>query len=395
MDFTYLKNFMDRTAGVHTPGSAIVIYQGGKEVFRHAAGYADMTAKTPLTFDCTYNIYSASKITTIVAALQLLEQGLFRLDDPIGNVIPEFAHMTVKKADGSVTEAKTPINVRHLMTMTAGFNYDLDAPFRQDAEKITNGKMDTLATIKCLADYPLDFEPGTHWQYSLCHDVLAAYVEAVSGMKFRDYVKKNIFDPLGMNNSVYHVTPEIAARMATQYSFAADGEDLSTVRCVDPAKNAKAIGGTFVCCGNDVQYIFGEEYDSGGAGITTTLDDYALLLAALANGGLGLNGARILADCTVELMRTDALSPELKKDFNWDSMLGYSYGLGVRTMVDRMTGGSLSGIGEFGWGGAAGAMAYIEPERKLAVFYVQHQLNPREEIFMPMLRNTIYAGLDR
>ncbi len=395
MDFTYLKNLMDNAAGTYTPGSAIVIYRNGKEVFRHAAGYADLADRTPLTYDRTYHIYSASKITTIIAALQLFEQGLFRLNDPIYDVIPEFRHMTVRDADGNITEAKTPVNVRHLMTMTGGFNYDLDAPFVDDARKITNGKMDTLPTIKCLAKYPLDFEPGTHWQYSLCHDVLAAYVEAVSGMKFRDYVRKYIFEPLGMADTVYQMTPEIEARLATQYTFVADGEDPGAVKCVDPAKNGKAKGGTFVCSGNDVAYCFGTEYDSGGAGITTTLDDYALLLAALADGGRGLNGSRILSDCTIELMRTDALSPELKKDFNWESMLGYSYGLGVRTMVDRMAGGSLSGIGEFGWGGAAGAMAYIEPERKLAAFFTQHQLNPREEIFMPLLRSAIYAGLDR
>lgn len=392
MDFGNLKDFLSHMAAHRTPGNAVVVYLGGKKVFSYAAGYADLESRTPFTGEEYVNIYSCSKITTVTAAAQLLEKGIFLLDDPLYEYIPAYRHMAVKQPDGSLAEAKNPIRIGDLFTMTAGFNYDTKCPSIQKAGQLTGGRYDTAEVVKQLANEPLSFEPGTHWQYSLCHDVLAGLVSVITGMPFRDYVKKNVFDPLGMERSVYHHTPEIEEKMASQYTFRPAGDNGDT-DIVEAQKSGRGNEGSFVNVGEGVSHIFGPEYDSGGAGITTTVGDYAKLMAALAGKGIGVNGGRILSAHTVELMKVNRLNEQLLKDFSWQQLKGYGYGLGMRTHIDPVKSGSAAGIGEFGWGGAAGASAYMDTEIGLGVFYVQHCLNPREEWYQPRLRNVIYGCL--
>ena len=253
--------------------------------------------------------------------------------------------------------------------------------------------MDTVTVARCIASDPISFEPGTRWQYSLCHDVLAALVSVVSGQKFRDYVKEHIFDPLGMKDCVYHHTDEVLARMAPLYSFVP--KDSPDYDIVEAQKYGNAKEGSFKKQDKGLgNFVLGEEYDSGGAGITTTMDEYVKLMAALANYGKGLNGERILAPYSVDLMRTNRLNEQQLASFNWRQLIGYGYGLGVRTHINPAKSGMLSSLGEFGWGGAAGATAIIDPKLNLGVFYVQHTLNPREEYYQPRLKNAVYSCLD-
>lgn len=394
MDFSGVKSFVDYMAEKRTPSNAVVIYHGGKKVYSYAAGYADLETKTPFTGEEYVNIYSCSKVTTVTAAAQLLEKGRFLMNDPLYAYIPEYKDVTVRDKNGEIRRAARPITVGDLFSMTAGFNYNLNCPAIVNAREITGGKCDTLTVIKELAKEPLSFDPGDHWQYSLCHDVLAGLVEAVSGMKFRDYVKKNVFEPLGMDKSVYHHTDEILDNMASQYSFVPNGQS-SNFDLVEAQKYGKSGEGTFVNVGKRVSHILGEEYDSGGAGISTTVDDYAKLAAALAGGGMGVNGERILSSNTVELMKVDRLTPEQHMDYNWPALAGYGYGMGVRTHIDRAKSGSIASLGEFGWGGAAGASFYADTKHNLGIFYVQHCLNPREEWYQPRLRNIVYSSLDK
>lgn len=391
MDFTNLKNFMDHMAAERTPGNAVEVYLNGKQVFRYACGYSDLANQIPLTGDEMYNIYSCSKVTTVTAGTQLLERGKILLTDPLYEYIPEFKDMYIKTENGDLVKAKNPITVGNLFTMTAGFTYDLNSEGFKRAKEVTNGKMDTLETIKCVASDPLAYEPGTRWQYSIGHDVLAALVSAVSGQKFRDYVKENIFDPLEMYDTVYHHTEETLKRTAVQYSFVPAGNEDFDI--VEAQKYGCCKEGTFKDVGKGISHVLGEEYDSGGAGIVTTVSDYAKLMAALANYGLGLTGERILSPYSVDLMRTNRLDGQLLKDFNWRQLAGCGYGLGVRTHIDPAKSGVISSLGEFGWGGAAGATAIIDPALNLGVFYAQHTLNPREEYYQPRLRNVVYSCL--
>ena len=137
------------------------------------------------------------------------------------------------------------------------------------------------------------------------------------------------------------------------------------------------------------------EYDSGGAGLVSTLNDYILFVDALANGGVGANGARILSPSTIDLMRTNFLDEHQRRTMTWTQLSGYGYGLGVRTHIDHTKSGSLGPDGEFGWQGAAGTMVIADPSNRLAVFYAQHMRNSQEPYILPRLRNVVYACLQR
>lgn len=388
MDSSYLKNFMHRLTEWVIPGNSIVVYQKGKKVFEYSSGYADLANKIKMTGKEHLYIYSCSKPATVTAALQLYEQGEFLMSDPLYDFIPEFREMRVRDK-GGIKRAKNPITIGQLFTMTAGLTYNMDTPCFKKARNLSGGKMDTLTVIRCLADEPLAFEPGTRWNYSLCHDVLAAVVEVISGKRFSQYVKENIFDPLDMKESGYHMTPEIKENMAQQYRFKTDAE--TDIVKLQSSRNRS---GHIVNVGISNDFMFGEEYESGGAGIITTVGDYAKFAAALANKGMGLNNNRILSAGSVELMKLNHLNEEQLKGFDWPQLLGYGYGLGVRTLMDKSASGSLGPVGEFGWAGAAGANLLMDTESNIAVFYAHHMLNPQEEYYQPRLRNAVYLSLN-
>ena len=141
-------------------------------------------------------------------------------------------------------------------------------------------------------------------------------------------------------------------------------------------------------------YILGDDYDSGGAGVITSAEDFILFADAMANGGCGRNGARILSPETVRLWQTNALRAGELRSFNWPQYKGYGYGLGIRTLVDRAAAGTTSPVGECGWNGAAGSTVFLLPERGISVFYAQHTLNPHEEEIFPVLREAVMRSLD-
>ena len=384
MNFEYMKNFMDSLTEWIVPGNSVLIYKDGKKVFEYSSGYSDLEKKIKKTGEEQLYIYSCSKVATVTAALQLYEQGKFLLSDPLYEYLPEFKKMYVKDGD-RIKAAENPITIRDLFTMTAGLSYATNTPAFEKARKLTDGKMDTRTVIKCLAEEPLLFEPGARWNYSLCHDVLAVLAEVVSGMRFSEYMKKYIFEPLDMNNSYYHTPNDVI--ISPQYIY----EIQDTKNIVELQQKEHTIGVVKRAYGNEL--VFGENYDSGGAGIITTVDDYAKFAAALANSGTGLNNNRILSSATVKLMKTNQLNEAQRKTMNWRRLRGYGYGLGVRTLIDKAESGSNSSIGEIGWGGAAGATIIADTEEKVALFYAHHMLNPQEEYYQPRLRNVLYSCL--
>lgn len=388
MNFAHMKEFMDRLTNWRIPGNSIRIMLGNKEVFSYQSGYEDVKNKIPMRENLLFNIYSCSKLITVIAALQLYEKGFFLLDDPLYDFISEYKNLYISKPGGEKVKAEKSITLRHLFTMTSGLTYNLDTPAFQKARKLTNGHMNTLETVRCLAEDGISFEPGENWQYGLSHDVLAAVVEIVSGKKFRDYVKENIFLPLEMENSFYH-NENVIDRTATQYRYVSSDE-IDVVK-QQSGKSGETQSGRVEKINKSVCFVFGDEYDSGGAGLTTSVEDYSLFASALANGGKGANGERIISENTIQLMRKNQLNENQMKNFNWPQLKGYGYGLGVRTLLNAANAGSNGSFGEFGWGGAAGATVLIDPDLKLSMFYTHHMLNPQEEYYQPRLRNVLYS----
>ena len=373
MNFTNLKNFIDTLPAYGIPSSDIIVYRDHKEIWRHTVGVKDTETGAPLTGDELYYMYSCTKVVTCIAALQLFEQGKYLMKDPISNYLPEFDEMYVKKGSFSVA-CETPITFYHLFTMTAGFNYDLTTPHIREVVEKTNGRAPTRELIAALAKAPLDFEPGTQFQYSLCHDVLACLVEVISGMTFGEYVKKNIFDPCGMSNSTFIVTDAIRARMITQYRYN------------DARRVAQRVDFTNA-------YVPGTEYESGGAGLISSVNDYIKFTDALACGGVSYLGNRIISENTLKMMRTNCINAEMKTAYHkkWSALDGYGYGFGVRCQPD-LSYGIVASPSEFGWHGAAGSYMIIDPETKTSLFYGQHMLNNKERYVHPRIRHSFYSA---
>ena len=303
-----------------------------------------------------YNIYSCSKVITCVCALQLLERGLFSLEDKLSKYLPEFEDMTVVGENGTES-AKKDILIRHLFEMTAGFSYNCSSPQLKRAVEETDGRCPTRETMKYLAEEPLLFEPGERWEYSLCHDVLAALVEVLSGEKFEDYVKKNIFDVVGMTHSTFMLPEEELDTLAKQYRFE-NGH---------PVDVGKGI----------VTYKLGREYASGGAGCISTVDDYILFLEALRT-------YRLLKPETIARMTTDNLTQQQKENY-WVKF--YGYGLGVRCPITD------TGLSDFGWGGAAGAYLAVDIKNKISLYFGSHLLSSPVQGLRSMIYRFVHAEL--
>ncbi len=380
MDFSRLDAFLDRLTEWRIPGNDCVIMKDGQVIYRHLSGYADIEAGRRMNGSETYNMWSCSKPITCAAALTLVESGDILITDPVSNYLPEYKDVKVKheKSDGTfeLVSPQREITVRDLFAMTSGYNYSTDCEAVSEVKKASGGRCPTREMVRAFAKIPLVSEPSTHWIYGISHDILAGLVEEVSGERFRDYVRRVIFEPLEMNDSCYGVPSErLLARMARQYSF-------------DDEKNVA------IPSNNSNFYVFGEDYDSGGAGLISTVDDYIKFAYAMANGGVGVNGKRILAASTIELMRENALNEDEMRDITVGQYRGYGYGLGVRTMVNRSVGGSIGPVGEFGWAGAAGAWVMIDPDNRLAAFYCMHMLNNQEMYTVNRLKNVIYSCIE-
>ena len=333
------------------PGYDLVILRDGKQLLRHWNGYSDLETKTPINGKEVYDIYSCSKLMSCVAALQLWEKGMFSLEDRLSDYMPEFAEMTVQ-TDSGIRKAEKPILIKHLFEMTAGFSYDMQSPAVKACQAATGGKCPTHEFMRYLAKEPLLFEPGDQYRYSLCHDVLLALVEVLSGQDFESYAKTNIYAPAGMVSTTFLPSREQIENLATKYHY------------------NRQTGNMDVAVNND--YRIGSEYLSGGAGAVSTVEDYIKLLEAVRTG-------KLLKPETVKLMGTDRLTDYQKRTYPVDGTRGY--GLGVRTPKAGHP------HTEFGWGGATGAFWSIDLDKGVCIFYFQHVLvSPNHD-----LRNQIYS----
>ena len=327
------------------PSCDIKIMQEHKEVYRYKTGHADHARKVALEGNETYNLYSCTKPITCTAALRLVEDGVIGFDDPVYKYLPEYKNAFIEK-DGEKIIVGDKMTVKHLITMSAGLDYCV---YSEDVCKLKseNPNADTISVANEFIKRPLSFAPGERFSYSLCHDVLGAVISAASGMKLYDFMKKSIFDPLGMTRTSFSLTEEGKNTFCARYDY---------------------LDGVYNEVGEENYFEITKNYESGGAGLRSTVHDYSLFADALANGGVGTTGNRILSSSTVELMRTPHIEGNEMLGLFDD---GYQYGLGVRTLVTNDK-GARSSIGEFGWDGAAGSYVLIDPKLKLSAFLAIH-----------------------
>ena len=375
MDFTELTRYMDSLSGVGVPGCDLIVCRDHETVYRHMAGCRDGAGLEPMRGDEVYCLYSCTKVFTTCAAMQLVGRGLIHPDDPVSAYLPAYGTLSVLE-NGAVRPARRVMTIRHLMSMQSGLDYELETPEIRAALEEAGGRATTRQLAEAMARRPLCFEPGTDYLYSLSHDVLAAVIEVASGQRFSDYLRANIFEPLNLRTVGFSVKPEDEGRFCAQYMH-----DEET--------------GAFTLCEGDVNnYRLSPLYESGGAGLYCDVRDYSVFVDALACGGVSADGARILSPEMLQLWNANQLGPTSRRTFDSWNRKGYSYALGVRTRVDTSVGGR-GQIGEFGWDGAAGAWAMIDPVNHLSAFYAMHVRNYgyNYDVIHPTLRDLIYGGL--
>lgn len=382
----YLDSLEERY-GVH--GLTCIVMKNHAVLYRHMHGYSDYKRSNPVSGNELFDLYSCTKVITMIACMQLVERGKIRLDDEISTYIPEFKEAHVAEGVELTGRAlhkmpdeswpshvlETPIKLWHLMSMTAGLTYDTNGKPINELKQRSKHPAGTIEFAKAIAKLPLIFEPGTRFNYSLAHDVMAAVVEIVSKEKFSDYIKRHIFEPLGLKDCYFHIPKKEKRRLFAQYSI-----DRTTHKMTEQRGN---------------MFRFTNKYDSGGAGLATTAVSYIAVLDALACGGVGWNGTRILNEESVVTMRTPILTDLQIDDFSQNGKFrpGYSYALGVRVLVDSNQ--SKSPVSEFGWDGAAGAYAMVDPVNHISVFYGQQVLGMIEAYTTvhPTVRDLVYESI--
>jgi CubicO group peptidase (beta-lactamase class C family) len=370
------------------PGYLVSVARHGRVAHLTAYGHRDLAARLPVTTDTLWRIYSMTKPVTSVAALMLLEEGRIGLDDPVGRHLPAFADPRVYVA-GEGAEVRTrpadrPLLVRHLLTHTAGLTFGfyrthpVDALYRAAGVQtsVVEGT-DLAATCEVYASLPLQFEPGTRWNYSVATNVLGHLVEVVSGRPLDVFFAERIFGPLGMTDAGFHVDEEQSGRLAELYGE--DGEGGITPIPGLPLRGRPRLL-------------------SGSGGLVATARDYHRFMEFLRRRG-ELDGVRLLTPATVDLMTSNHLpggvdirthgSPGHDEPGN----AGLGFGLGVSVVIDPAVTAAPAGPGTYGWNGVASTTFLVDPGRDLTVQFMT-QLRPTgSHTVFPDVRRLVHEAV--
>ena len=377
-----IKETIERAVSTHEEtGAAAVVTLGGKRVFSCSAGYADIESGAPFRTDTICRAFSCTKVATSVACMQLTERGLIDPADDLARYIPEFAKPYCIR-DGKRIESP-PVHIRDLLNMTSGIPYPGDG--REGGDKTSElwGKLDrsildgcSMTTREFAAEagkLPLIFPAGSEWMYGASADILGAVIEIVSDMTLSDYMKKNIFDPLGMQDTAFYVPPEKRDRLAVLYDGAGEHP-----------KKPDYVNLCIYDCDSD------PAFRSGGAGLFTTAADYSKLGAELSYGTAG-----IISRKTASFFKVNGLSPDQRRTLNWDSTRGFGYGNLMRMVENRNEAGLLASEGAFGWDGWTGTYLLCDTDEELSVTLFIQRCGAGTTRLSRCLVNAVYAGLDR
>ena len=363
-------------------GCSARIMRNDEVLFEESFGYADIESKLKMSADTIFPIASMSKVITVAGIMQLYEQGLFKLWDPVSKYLPGFKNPKIarEKPDGSyeIVDAKGEVTMRQLFTMTSGVPYgwaDTAAGrirIEKEKEWMSNPLSfpGTVGYVNLVGQLPLAFEPGERWMYGFSIDVLGAVIEVLTGKSLGEYLKENVFDPLGMTDTGFFVPADKLDRIATLYNI---NEGMKPSDRGAPTSKP--------------------EFESGGGGMFSTVRDYSRFAQMLLHGGT-LDGIRILGRKTIDLISTDHLTPEQRRSDNWDTQRGYGYGLGVRVMTNPELAGINGSVGEWGWDGAFGIWFCVDPKENLTCVYLTTNRPGEHYRFIPKLMASMYASLD-
>ena len=365
-------------------GVSLLILKDGRELCHVREGYADIETGKPLGRDSIFRLYSQSKPVTAAAVMILADRGVIDLMAPVDQYLPGFANPRVVEADGTIRPALRAPWIIDLLGMTSGLCYpDVDAAgqyadrvFQEDQKQIAaGGGMDTLTFCNKLGELPLAFDPGTRWRYGTSADILGAVIEAATGKRFSDFLREEIFDPLGMKDTAFWVPEDKRDRLVTCYRRVPGGlEKFSSLHL--------AVG----------QYDREPAFESGGAGLVSTLDDYAAFARMLMNGGMA-DGGRILSEAAVRFMTAPQLNETLRKDM-WENLSGYNYSCLMRVCDHPGRAVLFTEKNEYGWDGWLGTYFANLPEQKITFLLAQNVTDAGTTAVTRKCRNILSAYMD-
>jgi CubicO group peptidase (beta-lactamase class C family) len=378
--------FRDQIANGKIPGAILLIQQHGKPVYHEFFGVRDVTTKAPMTDDTIFRLFSMSKPITSVVAMQLIEEGKLKLDDPVAKYIPSFANVKVgvenKAADGTTTlelvAPTRPPTVLDLMRQTSGITYGFygSSLVRKAyaAADIYAGDPDNAEFAERIAKLPLAEQPGTLWDYGHSTDVLGRIMELVSGKSLLQIEREKLLDPLGMNGTRFYVT---------------DPEKKGLIAKPMPNDSDFRVGFTGYA---DVPM----KWESGGGGMVSTMADLARFSQMILDGGK-LEGRQYLSPETFKLMTTDQVGPGsgIARDYFYFPGDGFGFGLGfgVRTDPGNAKPPPPGSLGELKWDGASGCYFVVDPKQDMFFVLLEQTPSERQKI-QPAVKKMIYEALE-
>ena len=368
-----MQAYVDR--GVYA-GLSTLIARRGRIVHSEQFGWRDKEAQAPTSADTIFRLYSMTKPIVCMALMTLLEEARFTLVDPLAKFVPAFGGVKVLEADGSLVNPARPVMLRDLMTHTSGLTYHFVDESRvgkmYQGAKLLDTKCPLEAAIDDLARFPLAFQPGSRWHYSVGIDVVARVIEVISGRPLGAFLRERLFEPLGMVDTAFGVPPEKRNRLAAMYGrpdvFAPGVTMSSELEAWAKGVNDRLdVSQSYPVDSPDV-------FVRGGHGLFGTMGDYFRFAQMLANGGR-LDGTRILGRKTLALMHANHVPAALLPlDVGGMPLPGYGFGLGSRLALDVAQTGAPGSVGEFGWAGAAKTHYWVDPQEELVGLFMTQSM---------------------
>lgn len=364
-------------------GVSVLLRRDGEEQLYAESGYADLETRAPIRRDSIFRLYSQSKPITAAAVMLLMERGEIDLMDGVDQYLPGFKHCRVAAPGGSKPALRAP-TLLELLSMTSGLYYPSPEEgclpavplFAENERLIDEGRgMTTQEFCNRIGQLPLLFQPGEHFRYGTSADVLGAVVEVASGRRFGDFLREEFFEPLGMKDTAFYVPEEKRDRFVTAY-------DLTDGRLTPWKTQHLAVG----------RYNVPPAFESGGAGLTSTLDDYAAFADMLLHGG-SYRGRRILSPQTVRYMTAPQLTDQQQKEM-WENLSGFSYGKLMRVCVRPGQTPGLSRLGEYGWDGWQGTYFANFPNERMTLLLMMNRTGAGTAAVTRKVRNAILAEIE-
>lgn len=376
----------EAVAGGVTAGAVMLVRRKNEEVFYTEYGYQNLEEKKPIKRNHIFRLYSMSKPITGAAAMILMEQGKLDLAQPVAEILPGYEKVMVEE-NGMLRPTKKPLTVHHLLNMSSGLTYGEEETkaggMTQQYIQECMEKLDTPQAVTTeefashMGSIPLSFEPDSSWHYGLSADILGAVIEKVSGMRFGEFLETCLFAPLGMKDTGFWVPKQKQSRLADAYESVGNGK-------MAPYR------------GNHLMISYRMDkppaFESGGAGLVSTIDDYARFAQMLLNGG-SLEGVRVMSERTARFFTAGKLLPVQQKTMEqWTGLEGYTYSHLMRRCIDPGRTSGLSCEGEYGWDSYLGSYFANFPGEDMTLLIMQQKKDAGTIPLVRKLRNVLLSG---